>query len=88
MLRPLIGIRLRDYIVNVYSRVFMVVALSLIVPLAVYESMAETVTRFFAVCIVSVLSVGLVAYSVGLTGGERVFVKAKAVSMANKILHR
>ena len=88
MLRHLIGIRLRDYIVNVYSRVFMVVALSLIVPLAVYESMAETVTRFFAVCIVSVLSVGLVAYSVGLTGGERVFVKAKAVSMANKILHR
>ena len=88
MLRPLIGIRLRDYFVNVYSRVFVVVVLSVIVPFAVYESMADTVARFFAVCIVCVLSVGLVAYAVGLTGGERVFVKAKAVAMANKVFRR
>ena len=88
MLRPLIGIRLRDYFVNVYLRAFVVVALSVIVPFAVHESIADTVARFFAVCIVCVLSVGLVAYAVGLTGGERVFVKAKAVAMANKVFLR
>ena len=88
MLRPLIGIRLRDYFVNVYSRAFVVVVLSVIVPFAVHESIADTVARFFAVSIVCVLSVGGVAYAVGLTGGERVFVKAKAVAMANKVFRR
>ena len=88
MLRPLIGIRLRDYFINVYLRAFVVVALSVIVPFAVHEGIADTVARFFAVSIVCVLSVGVVAYAVGLTGGERVFVKAKAVAMANKVFRR
>ena len=88
MLRPLIGIRLRDYFTNVYSRVFLVVVLSVIVPFLVYESMDSTMLRFFVMCMVCVLSVGTVAYTVGLSRGERSFVKAKAVSVVNKILHK
>lgn len=88
MLRPLIGIRLRDYFTNVYSRVIGVVALSMMAPLLVYESMDDTVARFFAVCIVCVVSVGTVAYTVGLSKNERVFVKAKAVAMINKVFHK
>lgn len=88
MLRPLIGVRLRDYFVNVYSRVFVVVALSVLAPLFVYESMDGTVVRFFAVCAACVLSVGVVAYTVGLTGGERVFVRSKAVGLCKKIFQR
>ena len=88
MLRPLIGIRLRDYFTNVYSRVFLVVVLSVIVPFLVYESMDSTMLRFFVMCMVCVLSVGTVAYTVGLSRGERSFIKAKAVSVVNKILHK
>ena len=88
MLRPLIGVRLRDYFVNVYSRVFVVVALSVLAPLFVYESMDGTVVRFFAVGAACVLSVGVVAYTVGLTGGERVFVRSKAVGLCKKIFQR
>lgn len=88
MLRPLIGIRLRDYFTNVYSRVFVVVVLSVVVPFLVYESMDDTVARFFAMCAVCVLSVGTVAYTVGLSKNERVFVRAKAVAMINKVFHR
>lgn len=88
MLRPLIGIRLRDYFKNVYSRVFVVVVLSVIVPFLVYESMVDTVARFFVMCAVCVLSVGTVAYTVGLSKNERVFVRAKAMAVMNKVFHR
>ena len=88
MLRPLIGIRLRDYFKNVYMRVGLVVALSVALPFAVYESVDGAVARFFAVCAVCALSVAAVAYSVGLSGGERAFVRAKAVGVCRKFLRK
>lgn len=88
MLRPLIGIRVYDYLKNVYSRVFIVAALSIIVPLLVYESLNDTILRFFIVCVVCVLSVSAVAYTIGLSNNERVFVKEKVGAMANKIFHK
>ena len=88
MLRPLIGVRIRDYFRNVYVRVLAVATLSVIVPFAVYENMDDTMLRFFAVCTVCVLSVGTVVYTVGLSGNEQVFVWAKAVGMVRKIFKR
>lgn len=88
MLRPLIGIRLRDYFIYVYSKVFVVAILSVVFPFFVHENLDNTITRFFAVCITCVLSVGTVIYTVGLSKNERIFVRTKAVSMINNILHR
>ena len=88
MLRPLIEIRLRDYFKNVYMRVGLVVALSVALPFAVYESVDGAVVRFFAVCAVCALSVAAAAYSVGLSVGERAFVKAKAVGVCRKFLRK
>ena len=88
MLRPLIGVRIRDYFRNIYVRVLVVATLSVIVPFAVYENMDGTVLRFFAVCTVCVLSVGTVAYTIGLSGNERIFVRTKAVGMARKIFKK
>ena len=88
MLRPLIGIRIRDYVKNIYIRVLSVVALSVVVPLFIYLNMDETVLRFFVVCVVCVLSVGTMAYTVGLSPNERSFVKAKVIGICSKILHR
>lgn len=88
MLRPLIGIRLRDYFVNVYSRVFIVVLLSIIIPFIIYENMDDTILRFFVICLVSVSSVSIVTYTIGLTQNERGFVRSKIVSLYNKFFHR
>lgn len=88
LLRPLIGIRIADYIKNIYIRVFAVVVLSLVVPLIVYESMDDAVVRFFVMCLACVLSVGTVTYIVGLSKNERAFVKAKAVIVLNKIFSK
>lgn len=88
ILRPLIGLRIIDYIKNIYIRVFVVVALSVAVPFFVYESMDDTLVRFFVICLVCLLSVSIVAYTVGLSKNERVFVKTKTAEMINKVLRK
>ena len=88
LLRPLIDIRIRDYFRHIYLRVLSVVILSIILPFLVYENMDDTVLRFFTVCIACVLSVGSVAYTVGLSSNERAFVHAKVAGICNEISHR
>ena len=88
LLRPLIGIRIRDYIRNIYSPVLLVVAVSVILPALVYFKMEDSVIRFFVVGIVCVLSVSLTAYTLGLSSNERVFVKTKALGMLHKFSKR
>lgn len=88
MLRQLIGIRIVDYIKNIYIRVVAVVVLSVLVPFIVYENMDNTVARFFAMCLICVLSVSTVVYTVGLSKNERVFVKTKITAMINKVFRK
>lgn len=88
LLRPLIGIRIIDYIKNVYIRVAAVITLSVAIPAIVYENMDDTVMRFFAICLACVLSVGIMVYIVGLTNHERMFVKSKIILIANRFLNK
>lgn len=85
LLKPLIGLRVKDYLYNVYSRVILVVTISIIIPLTIYLNMDNTVIRFFLVCIVSVLSVSIVAYSLGLSKKEQEFVKSKIALILQKL---
>ncbi len=88
MLRPLIGIRIKDYFQHIYLQVALVVALSVIAPLLVYQNMDDTAWRFFTVGVVCVLSVGTVTYRVGLSPHERAFVRSKAIHFYHKALHK
>ena len=80
MLRSLISLRLRDYFTNVYFKVFSVVMVSSIIPTIIYVYMNDTIYRFFAICIVCVLSVSTSAYYLGLTEKEKYFVRQKVIS--------
>ena len=87
MLRPLIGLRVRDYFAHIYAKVFLVVALSVVAPAIVYNLMDATLMRFFVVCVLCVVSVTMVAYCFGLTTNERVFVLAKVKDTIHKFHH-
>lgn len=65
LLRSSINIRFIDYFKNVFFRVVLVVAISIIIPIAIYNYMCNTIIRFFLICIICILSVGLSAYTVG-----------------------
>lgn len=88
ILRPLIGLRIIDYVRNIYIRVIAVVSLSVAVPFIIYKSMDATVARFFIMCLVCLLSVSIVAYTVGLSKNERAFVRDKATVIINKIFNK
>lgn len=88
ILRRLLGIRIRDYFTNVYAKVLVVVVFSIPMPFVLYQSMNDTVLRFFIVCFVCVLSVGTVAYIVGLSKNERLFIKSKFATFLGKVSNK
>lgn len=88
MLRPLIGIKIRDYIKNIYSRVWAVVAASVVLPASLYFSLEAGVARFLIVCSASVICVAASAYFIGMTANERRFVRGKAMETIHKIIKR
>lgn len=85
LLKPLIGLTMKNYLSNVYSRVILVVVLSVIIPLTIYLNMDNTALRFFLVCIMSLLSVSFVTYRVGLSQKEHEFVKSKLILILKKL---
>lgn len=88
LLRPMIGIRVRDYFNHIYKQVLVVVGVSIILPTLVYLNIEAGIFRFVIVGLVCVVSVSTAAYLLGLSANERVFVKAKAVAALNKIMKR
>lgn len=85
MLRPLIGIGIKDYIVNIYARIVLVVVTSLILPFIAYFLMNSGILRFVVLGFVCVASVSASAYYLGLNSNERVFVMSKAHGLLEKI---
>lgn len=88
MLRPLLGIQLREYFKNIYYQVFLVFVLSAIAPLLIYVNMEDNFLRLVLICATCFLSVGLTAYTLGLDSHERVFVKSKAYSIYKKLVQK
>ena len=88
MLRPLIGIRIRDYLKNVYSQVFAVSLISAIIPCLIYTNMKDSILRFFVVCMICAMSVCAVVYAIGLHKSERAFIISKLKSVIQKFIHK
>ena len=88
LLRPLIGIRIRDYFFHIYKQVIVVVSVSLVVPFLVYSNMESGFIRFFAVCVVCLVSVAASAYLLGLSVNEKIFVRSKLMDAIYKITKR
>lgn len=88
MLRPLIGIRLRDYFQHIYAKVLLVVAVSVFLPSLAYFNMEDNFLRFLSVGTLCVISVSASVYILGLSSNERALVKAKAIAILSKFLKK
>lgn len=80
MLRKLINLPLRAYLKNIYLPIISVVLISIILPLYVQSLFPEGFLRLIYVGFVSVISVGVTVFVIGLTNGERKF-------FADKVFH-
>ena len=85
MLRPLIGLRVRDYLLNIYLRIIFVVIVSIIMPSVIHLTMDIGFLRFLTVGFACVLSVLLSAYTLGLTTSERIFFYTKIEDIIKKL---
>ena len=85
MLKPLIGISIKDYIVNIYARIALVVSVSVIPPAITYCTMGDGALRLFAIGLTCFMSVSASAYYLGLNSNERIFVMTKARGLLHKI---
>ena len=88
ILRPLIGIRIRDYISYIYKPILIVTSTSVVLPMIVYHNMQDGLFRFLSVGVACVMSVSLASYALGLSTNERVFVKSKALAVIHKLTNR
>lgn len=77
MVRDRLKLSIRQFVANVYLRILLVMAFSVIAPYLVWANMTKGIAEFVAVSITSVLSVLIVAFTVGLTSDERSFFISK-----------
>ena len=85
MLRNLIDLKLREYFINIYSRVIMVIIGSTIIPFILYNYLAESILRFLIICLTSAVSVITISYLLGMTNNEKAFVRNHLKTIACKI---
>ncbi|NLK11778.1 MAG: lipopolysaccharide biosynthesis protein [Staphylococcus equorum] len=77
LIRSMISLSLRKFFKEVVVRAFMVTCLSSIIPLLSFLLLEQTLSTFFLVCVLSVLSVSITVFFVGLLPNERQLVLLK-----------
>lgn len=81
IIRKQVGMPIRLWLRKVLIHVTLVVCIGAVIPVLIYSTMDDTVSRFFAVCIACAICIPLASYYLGLNGHERqkVTSKVKAV---------
>lgn len=77
MIRPMIGLSIRKYAVEVVGRAMLVTVPSIILPMLSVTLLDEGWTRFVITGVLSSLSVVITVYSLGIGKSERTFVNEK-----------
>jgi hypothetical protein len=84
----MIKLSIRNFTSAVILPCFMVAIGSFILSRLVKEFLPASLIGVLLVCFISAVIVALLAYLIGLTKGERLFVNTKIVEVRNKIFHR
>lgn len=85
-LKGMVQLPVMDFIKTVYFKVISVTILSALPPLVVYCLLEPSITRFFIVCTLSVISSAILIYLVGCNNSERRTIINTAKKITRKIL--
>lgn len=85
MVRDRLHLSILKYVKDVYARIAIVVVISLVLPLIAHSMMPDSITRFFLIGALCVLSVSLTAYACGLSASERTFINSKLRTILSKV---
>ena len=88
IIRPMIHLSLRKYFISVILPCAFVAVSSFVVSYVIYNIIPSGIGGSFIVCCLSAISVAVFGYFVGLSKGEKEFVKSKAVTIVSRITHK
>lgn len=77
MLRRMVSINIKDYLLSVYGRTFPVAALSPLLPILVHNAVNPSFPCLMLTCTASIISVLSLVYAIGMTPTERTFATEK-----------
>lgn len=86
LVRKKIQLSIKDYVVNVFIPIAVVTIVSTITPYILFVKMDKSIMSFLLVCIISIISVLLAAYFLGLSPSERKIVNEKVSQLKGKLL--
>lgn len=88
IIRPMIKLSIRSFTSAVILPCVIVSLVAYILSRLVKELLPDSLIGVLLVCFISAVIVALLAYLIGLTKGERLFVNTKLVEVRNKLFHR
>lgn len=88
IIRPMIGLSLREYFKRVILRLLYVLLASALLPVLIYNVLPETVPSFLMICALCVLMVAVCIYAFGLEMNERELVNKKIQELILKMKNR
>ena len=88
IIRPLIGLSLRRYFVEVFGRSFFVTVVASIIPVFAFLHLNNSFISMILVIFISVVSVAVAVYLLGLNPSEKEFVTEGLKKFTNKVFHR
>jgi len=83
-----IKMSIRDYVLNVLVKVALVAFVSAIIPVLCFVTLPQSILSFFVVILISVISVLLCSYFLGLTVNERCMVNRKIDALITKLKNK
>ena len=88
IIRPMIKLSIRSFTSAVILPCVIVSLVAYILSRLVKDFLPDSLIGVLLVCFISAVIVALLAYLIGLTKGERLFVNTKLVEVRNKLFHR
>jgi O-antigen/teichoic acid export membrane protein len=85
IISPLIKLNIMNYLTIVVFKTFLVSLLGIIPPTLAYLGMEESILRFFSIGLLSILSVTISIYYLGLSKTEQTFIISKTKQILYKI---
>lgn len=88
LLRSMIGLSIRKYIMKVYLNILIVTIISAIMPLFISSQLEESFLNFILLSLIAFICTGITIYYVGCNKTERQFVLNKLYTLKNKLNKR
>lgn len=86
MTSKIIGLSIRIYLIKTLVPIFIVTILSSLITIITYNVLPDSLLRLFIIIFISIVSIGISSYFLGMTKSERIFINNIFISLKSKLI--